>query len=106
MLSSHTEGSLFYNSSAMVQLKFSLILLGELVLAHAAERADPILGQLIEGNITVVNITANRANPLHIHVPPKSFGIFLGGRFLIACIYYITKTAESETAFLKKNQKN
>ena len=57
MLSSHTEGSLFYNSSAMVQLKFSLILLGELVLAHAAERADPILGQLIEGNITVVNIT-------------------------------------------------
>ena len=73
MLSSHTEGSLFYNSSAMVQLKFSLILLGELVLAHAAERADPILGQLIEGNITVVNITANIAdiNLAHEKWPPR-----------------------------------
>ena len=73
MLSSHTEGSLFYNSSAMVQLKFSLILLGELVLAHAAERADPIFGQLIEGNITVVNITANIAdiNLAHGKWPPR-----------------------------------
>ena len=33
----------------------------EHILAYAAQRADVIVGQFLEGNITVINITANRA---------------------------------------------